>query len=208
MRGVTFGLVRRRGNSVAFGPIDLLRLGKPHFEAGAVEWPIEGGLLTGSPGGRWRVTSNDGRVVAAMDGFHPMLPRPLYAISHQQVHLLATRLFLLRLRAAPAGAPARREDRLRAAAIDVAFCFTLTRLAGLRPQPKTVVGVLAGYHVACWSISGRTLGGTIVRQRVVARDGRRLTPGQAALRLAVIPFSWIVRRPIHDEIASTEVISG
>lgn len=208
MRAVTLGLVRRRGNTVTIGPLNLLRLGKPRREANAVEWPIEGGLLAGSPGGRWRVTSDGHRVVAAMDEFHPMLPRPLYTVSHQQVHLLATRLFLLRLRTAPAGVPARPEDRWRAAAVDVAFCLTLTRLAGLRLRPTTVAGILAGYHLACWSLSGRTLGGTILRQRVVARDGGRLTPGQAALRLAMTPLSWILRRPIHDEIASTEVISG
>ena len=89
----------------------------------------------------------------------------------------------------------------------MAFCLTLTQLAVRRPRLLTVLGVLAGYHVACWSISGRTLGGVVMRQRVLAKDGRRLTPAQSALRLAAIPLSWITRRPIHDEIAFSEVIS-
>lgn len=209
MRDVTFGLARRRGGSVAIGPVELLRLGEPAVGAHGVEWPIEGGLLAGAPGGRWVVTSQDGRVDASMEGFRPRLPRPLYAISHQQLHLLATRLFLLRLpRAGRAGVPAPAAGRRQAAAVDIAFCLTVTRLAGFRLRPKTALAVAAGYHIACWSISGRTLGGLVTGQRVVAVDGSRLTPTQSAFRLALLPLAWVLRRPIHDEMASTEVIKG
>jgi len=38
-------------------------------------------------------------------------------------------------------------------------------------------------------------------------DGSRLTPAQSLLRLSLLPASWIARRPIHDEMASTEVIT-
>lgn len=209
IRKLMFGSVGRRGNSVVLGPIELLRLSEPRVGAHSVEWPIAGGLLTGAPGGRWRVTSDGDRIVASVEGYRPRLPRGLYVITHLQVHLLFTRLFLLRLRgdAAPPGIPASPANRRQAAIVDVALCLTVMRLIGLRPRPKTVLGVLAGYHIACWSISGWTLGGLVMRQRVVAKDGRRLTPAQSALRLAVIPLSWIARRPIHDEIASSGVIS-
>ena len=208
MRAVTFGLVRRRGNTVALGAVELLRLGEPRVGEHAVEWPIEGGLLAGAPGGKWRLASADGKVVATMEGFRPALAPALYAVSHQQVHLLSTRLLLLRMRKLPAGDPARAADRRRAAAVDIAFCISVTRLAGFRLRPRTVLAVIAGYHVACWATSGRTLGGIVLQQRVVAADGRRVSVTQAILRFALLPLSWIARRPIHDEMASTEVIKG
>jgi uncharacterized RDD family membrane protein YckC len=46
----------------------------------------------------------------------------------------------------------------------------------------------------------------VMRQRVVAVDGSRISPLQAAVRLAALPLSWILRRPVHDEFAGTEVI--
>lgn len=210
LRDLSFGLLKRHGNSVVLGPIELLRFSEPRITADGVEWPIAGGLLAAAPGGRWRIRSKDGKVAASVDGYQPRLPRPLYAIGQLQIHLLFTRLFLLRLRgAAPTpGVRAPTSDRRRAATVDIAFCLTVMRLVGLRPRPKAVLGVLAGYHIACWSISGRTLGGLVMRQRVVATDGRRPTVAQSALRLAAIPLSWIARRPIHDEIASTEVVKG
>ena len=92
--------------------------------------------------------------------------------------------------------------------IDVAFCFMLAGFIGRRRRRlrRTLV-IAAAYHVACWSISGRTLGGLVMRQRVVAVDGSRLTPAQAIFRLALLPASWITRRPMQDELASTEVIT-
>ena len=41
---------------------------------------------------------------------------------------------------------------------------------------------------------------------LVAVDGSRLTPTQSLLRLVVLPASWLTRRPVHDELAATEVI--
>jgi uncharacterized RDD family membrane protein YckC len=64
------------------------------------------------------------------------------------------------------------------------------------------------YHAACWSVWGRTLGGLVLRQRVVAVDGTPLAPTQSLLRFVLLPMSWITRRPLHDEIARSVVIRG
>ena len=207
---VTFGLVKVRNNAVTLGPIQILSFGPPRVTTDAVEWPIEGGLLARRAGGRWRIQAADGRVVATASGYNPRLPRPIYVLTHLQVHQLFTRLYLLRLRGrepAP-GPPAGPRDRRRAAMIDVAFCFTLAGFIGRpRRRLRRTLVIAAAYHVACWSISGRTLGGLVMRQRVVAVDGSRLTPAQAIFRLALLPASWITRRPLHDELASTEVVT-
>ena len=197
------------------GPLELLRFGPPRVTRDAVDWPIEGGLLAGRPGGHWRVEASSAQVEAILTGYRPRLPRLLYTLSHLQVHQLFTRLYLLRVRGGePApGVRAAPQDRFRAAAVDVAFCLTLARLSGRRRLRRTLAIAIA-YHVGCWSISGRTLGGLVLRQRVVAVDGSRLTPTQSLLRLALLPAAWIdllVRparaRPVHDELASTDVIS-
>lgn len=203
---LTFGLARLRRNTVHVGPVEMLRFGEPQVGADFVEWPIEGGLLA-RPGGRWRIESQDHTVRATAVGHRPTIPRPIYDVSHLQVHQLLTHLYLLRLRG-PEPAPGRvaaREDRLRAAAVDVALCLTVAGLAGLR-RPRRTLLLTAGYHVACWSLFGRTLGGLVLRQRVVSVDGSRVRPTQAAYRLALLPFGWIARRPVHDELAATAVI--
>jgi uncharacterized RDD family membrane protein YckC len=123
------------------------------------------------------------------------------------VHLLFMRLYLLRLRGrepAP-GTRATSSERFDAAAVDVALCLTLARLFGWRRLRRTVA-IAAVYHVACWSIAGRTFGGLVMGQRVVAVDGSRLTPAQALFRLVLLPASWITGRPVQDELAATEVI--
>jgi len=208
VRRLTLGLVGVRDHSLVLGPIELLRFGAPRVTRNAVDWPIEGGLLARRPGGRWRVQASGGQVEATVTGYVPRLPRPIYVLTHLQVHQLFTRLYLLHLRGrepAP-GKPAQAEDRFRAAAVDLAFCLTLARLAGRRRFGKTLA-LAAMYHVACWSTcDGRTLGGLVMRQRVVAVDGSRLTPTQSLLRLVVLPASWLTRRPVHDELAATEVI--
>jgi hypothetical protein len=208
IRTFTFGLARLQDNSVHVGPIELLRFGAPNVTSNAVEWPIEGGLLSRGAGGRWRIQSSPGHVEATMGDFRPLLPRPVYLFTHLPVHQLFTRIFLLRLRGVEprVGRPAPREDRLRAAAVDVAFCLTLAGFTGRRRTGRTLAITLA-YHVACWSVSGRTLGGLVMRQRVVALDGSRLTPAQALMRFAVLPLGWITRRPVHDEIACTVVVN-
>jgi hypothetical protein len=206
---LTLRLVHVRGNSLMFGPVELLRFGRPKVTRTAVEWPIEGGLFARGPGGRWRIQSSGGRLVASIDGYRPLLPRVLYVSVHLPVHHLFTRLYLLRLRGRdPAAGPsATSSSRLRAAAVDLAFCAALTGLVARRPRVRLLIGVTAGYHLACWTISGRTLGGLVMRQRVVAVDGSRLTPSQALVRLLALPISWIRGRPDHDEMACTDVIA-
>ena len=205
----SLGLVTLRGNSVVVGPLELLRFGPPKVMPQAVDWPIEGGLLAGAPGGHWRIRSEGGRVTAAVEGYRPRLPRWIYTPTHLQVHRLFTRVFLLRIRGREPvpGVPASRPDRLRAAAVDVAFCLTLAGLFSRRRRVGTLIAFTAGYHVACWSVWGRTLGGLVMRQRVVAVDGSRVSAAQALLRFALLPVSWVARRPVHDDIACTEVIS-
>lgn len=207
VRDLTFGLVKWRDNSLELGPLELLRFGTPKVGKSAVEWPIEGGLLAGGPGGRWRIEAKHGRVQASLDGWVPRLPRPLYVPTHLQVHLLFTRLLLLRLRGRePAPRPrATDQERFNAAAVDVAFCLTIAGLGGRR-RVRRLVTAAAIYHVVCWSITGRTLGGLVMRQRVVGVDGSRVTPAQALFRLALLPASWLMRRPIHDELAATDVV--
>lgn len=207
VRALTFGLVRLRDNSVVFGPMELLRFGRPKITEHAVTWPIEGGILSARSGGTLRVRAGKGRVEATVSGWTPRLPRPIYALTQLRVHLLFTRLYLLRLRGrepAP-GTRATRNERFEAVAVDVALCLTLARLFARRRLKRTLA-IAAVYHVACWSIAGRTFGGLVMRQRVVAVDGSRLTPAQALFRLVLLPASWLTRRPLQDELAATEVI--
>ena len=70
-----------------------------------------------------------------------------------------------------------------------------------------LLGVVAGYHVACWTFGGRTLGGAVMKQRVVAVDGSDVSTGQAIVRLAALPIAAVRRRSSHDEIAGTEVVA-
>jgi hypothetical protein len=208
VKQLTFGLGELRDNAVKLGPIPLLRFGAPKVTRYAVEWPIEGGLLAGTAGGAWRVQSSKGVVTASVTAYRPRLPRPLYAISHLQVHQLFTRLYLLRLRGTdpPPGATAREPDRFRAGTIDAALCVSLAGFLGRRPVRRALL-IAAVYHVTCWTVFGRTLGGVVMRERVVATDGSKLTPAQALLRLALVPASWLTGKPLHDELSSTTVIN-
>jgi len=206
VQDLTLGLVRFRDSAWRIGPIELLRFGQERIGRNYLEWPIVGGLLA-RPGGVWRIEAKDGAVTATATNHRPTIPRPLYDISHLQFHQLATHLYLLRLldNEPPPGVEAPREDRFRAAAVDVAFCLTLARLTGRRRLRRTLA-ITAAYHVACWTLLGRTLGGVVLRERVVSLDGSRPTATQSLLRFAVLPLSWITRRSVHDEIARTTVI--
>jgi uncharacterized RDD family membrane protein YckC len=209
IQDLTLGLVHARGSSLYLGPVELLRFGPATVTAAAVEWPIEGGITTRAPGGTFRIEAARGRVSASVDGYRPRLPLPLYGLSQLPIHQLLIRLYLLRVRGrepAP-GVTAAPEDRIRAAAVDIAFCLTLAGLAGRRRRLPMLLGVAAAYHIACWSTSGRTLGGLVMRQRVVAVDGSRPTVMQSAFRLLALPLAWLARRPVHDELAGTEVIT-
>jgi hypothetical protein len=208
IQDITFGLVRGHSNALYLGPLELLRFGPATVTDSAVEWPIEGGVTARAPGGTFRIEASGGRLVASVDGYRPRLPLPLYALSQLPVHHLLTRLYLLRVRGrepAP-GAPAAPHNRIRAAAVDVAFCLTLAGFAGKRRRLPVLLGIAAAYHVACWSTSGRTLGGLVTRQRVVAVDGSRPTVMQSLVRLVALPLAWVARSPIHDELAGTDVI--
>ena len=208
VRQLTFGLAELRDDAVKIGPIPLLRFGPPKVTRYAVEWPIEGGLLAGTAGGSWRVQSSKGVVTASVTSYRPRLPRPVYAMSHLRVHELFTRLYLLRLRGTdpPPGAIAREPDRFRAGTIDAALCVSIAGFTGRRRVRRALL-IAAVYHVACWSLFGRTLGGLVMRQRVVAWDGSKLTPAQAMLRLALTPASWTTGKLLHDEIAATTVVN-
>lgn len=210
MPTLTFGLVRARGNSLWLGPIELLRFGAPSVTEALVEWPIEGGWVVGKPGGSIRLDAEPDRLVVSVAGYRPMLPIPIYAITQLPVHHLMVRLYMLRVRGRiptprPLGA---RPDRNRAAAIDLGFCALLTVLTGRRHRIARFAGIAAGYHLACWTLSGRTLGGLALNQRVVAWDGSRLSVAQAMLRLVSVPISLLHGRPDHDTIACTEVVEG
>jgi hypothetical protein len=208
IRTLTLGLVQAKGGSLHIGPLELLRFGRPKVARDAVEWPIQGGIAARRAGGSFRIESGQGRLAASVRGYRPLLPLPLYAVTQLPVHRLITRLFLLRVRGrepAP-GVPAGQNDRLSAAAVDLAFCATLAGITGRRRKLSVLLGVAAAYHVACWSISGRTLGGLVMRERVVAVDGSMPSVGQSIVRLIAIPIAWALGRPIHDEVAGTEVI--
>jgi hypothetical protein len=152
----------------------------------------------------------DGRLVASVEDYQPRLPRALYVLTQLPVHHLWTRLHLLRVRGrqpAP-GVPADPGRRLRAAAIDAGVCLALAAVIGRRRRGIPVLfAIAAGYHVACWSLSGRTLGGAVMRQRVVAADGSGLSAGQAIVRLASLPLAVVLWRNVPDEIAGTDVVA-
>ena len=207
---VTLGLVRSGEGSLRLGPLELLRFGTPRVARTGVEWPIEGGLLAGAPGGTWRLHASGRRLVASVEGYRPRLPAAIYSVTQLPVHHLLARLYLLRLRGrdpAP-GVTATSSNRMRAAAVDLAFCATLAGVVGRRRRVRVLMGIAAVYHVTCWSLSGRTLGGLVMRQRVVSVDGSRPSPAQSLVRLVALPISWIRGRPDHDEIACTDVIDA
>jgi hypothetical protein len=208
VRTLTLGLVQAKDNSLLLGPIELIRFGRPKVTKTSVQWPIEGGLLARAPGGHLRFERLYGRLVSSVEGYQPMLPRSLYVLTQLPIHHLWTRLHLLRMRGRqPArGVPAEPARRLAAAAIDAGLCIGLATAIGRRRRIPFLIGVAAGYHVACWAFGGRTVGGVVMKQRVVAVDGSEVSVGQALVRLALLPVA-AVRRNAHDEFAGTQVIA-
>lgn len=207
---LTLGLARLNGNTVRVGPIDLVRFGRPKVLRNRVEWPIESGAAAGGPGGTFSIKSGGGRLAATVESYRPSLPIAVYMFTQLPIHHLFMRLHLLRVRGREPlpGVPADPTRRRRAAVIDGVACVALTLLFTRRNRLKALVGVTLGYHVACWSLSGRTLGGLIENQRVVAIDGSRPSAGQSLVRFLALPWSWVQKRPVHDEVACTEVLAG
>jgi len=209
MEALTFGLIRVDDNALRLGPLELIRFGRPRITRTSVQWPIEGGLLARSPGGHLRIELIDDRLVESLDGYRPILPRPIYALTQVPIHHLLTRLHLLRVRGRrpEPGPPADRSRRIAAAAIDASLCISIAAIIGRRRRLPALLGIAAGYHVACWSLSGVTLGGAVMKQRVVAVDGSKVSIGQALVRLALLPLAAVRMRAVHDDIAGTEVVT-
>jgi RDD family len=200
---LTLGLVRYIDNEFRLGPLTLIRLGEPDRTAHGWSFPIRGGVLAAEPGGELRISSDEGRTTVALAGYRPSLPLPIYRATQYLFHHFISRLALLQLRGRiPAEAPpATPAARLAAGAIDAAVCLAL---ADGRRRRTLLVAV--AYHAACWSFGGLTAGGLLLGLRVVAVDGRPVTPGQALLRLATLPLSLLRLRAVHDEIAGTDVV--
>ena len=207
---LTAGLARLDGNSVRVGPVELVRFGSPKVLRNRVDWPIEGGAATGAPGGSFSIKSAGGRLEAVVENYRPRLPIAVYMFTQLAVHHLFVRLHLLRVRGRDPlpGVPAEPTRRRRAAVIDGVACVALTLLIARRHRLKALAGVTLGYHVACWSLSGRTLGGLIENQRVVAIDGTKPSAGQSLVRFLALPWSWVTKLPLHDQAACTEVVAG
>lgn len=207
---LTLGLAHMEGTSLRLGSLELLRFGRPKITKSRVDWPIEGGLAAAGPGGRFTIATAGGVLVATLDGYRPRVPPLVYALTQLQIHHLIVRLHLLRVRGRQPspGIPAEPASRLVSGAIDAMLCGTLALVAGRGRRLRALIALAAGYHVVCWSGSGRTLGGVITGQRVVAVDGSRPSPGQAALRFITLPLTALRIRAVHDEIACTEVING
>lgn len=206
---LTLGLVSARGSSLFLGPLEIIRFGPAKTTRSSVELPIEGGLLVGDRGGRLRIEAGKGRLTASVQGYRPRLPRPLYVLTQLPFHHTVMRLHLLRERGrqpAP-GVPVPPARRAAAAAIDIGLFAVVALAAGRRRRLAALAVVAAGYHIFCWSISGRTAGGMITGQRVVSVDGSRVSPGQALIRLLALPMAALRLRAVHDEIASTEVVA-
>ncbi len=205
---LTLGLVRFHAEALHVGPLEVLRFGTPETDASCVSWPIAGGLLAAAPGGRIEVRSGDGRLAVRVEGYRPALPLPVYALTQLPFHHALVRLQLLRLRGRrpSPGVPADVSARLAAGAIDAALCAGIVLALARRRRLRALIAVAAGYHIAAWSTSGRTLGGAILRQRVVSVDGSRPSFVQAALRFACLPLAAFRARALHDEIAGTDVV--
>lgn len=205
---LTLGLVQVRGGGQYLGPIELIRLGEPSWEPeprGGGRWvhPVEGGLLVRRPGGTLSIGWEFGELIVEIEDFDSALPPLLYDFTQRPFHRFIARLSLLGMRGRmpPPVLPSDPLTRLAGGAIDVAVCIALARLFRRR-----VIEVAVPYHLAGWIAAGRTPGGFFTHQQVVAVDGTRLTPGQALLRLALLPLALLRLRAVHDEIAQTEVV--
>ena len=206
---LSLGLIRMRGGSLQVGPFELLHFDLPATTSHSVSWPIEGGALAGSPGGYLELRSIDGQIVARVEGYRPRLPKALYMLTQLPIHHALAHLQLLRLRGRRPvpGVPADVSARLAAGAIDAGICAGIALAVARRRRVRALLAITAGYHVAAWAVSGWTIGGAIMRQRVASIDGSRPSFGQAVLRFATLPLAAIRLRAVHDDVASTDVIT-
>jgi uncharacterized RDD family membrane protein YckC len=156
-----------------------------------------------------RIAASKGRLTASVEEYRPRLPRRIYLLTQLPFHHTIMRLHLLRERGRlpVPGMPAAPTGRIAAGAIDAGVCTAVTLLAFKRRRLFALAAITVGYHIACWSVSGRTVGGLIVKQRVVSVDGSRVSPGQSLVRLLALPIAAMRLRAIHDQIAGTEVIA-
>jgi len=209
MPPLTLGLIQARGSSLYLGPLEVIRFGPAKSTRTSVELPIEGGLAVGAAGGTLRIEAVKGALRATVEGYRPRLPRPLYVLTQLPFHHTVIRMHLLweRGRQPAPGVPVPPTRRAAAAAIDAGLFAVVTLVAGRRRRLAAIAVIAAGYHIACWSISGRTVGGIITGQRVVSIDGSRVSPGQALIRLFTLPMAALRLRAVHDEIAGTEVVA-
>src|SRR5258707_5922676 len=94
---VTLGLIRMRDRSLCLGPIRLITFGPPKMSSTSASWPIEGGLLVASAGGRFTIESAGGSLKATLDGYQPMLPRSIDQATQLRLHHRLVRVQLPRL---------------------------------------------------------------------------------------------------------------
>ena len=205
---LTLGAVRGERWRLRTGPLVWFEFDEPAPRDGGWSWPIRGGLLVRRAGGAFSVRWREGELVAAVTGYSPRVPLPLYLAAQLPFHHLVTRLFLLRLRGrVPApGVPAGPAQRLLAAGVDVALCGAGALLLARRRRLAAFLGLATAYHLLAWTAAGRTVGGSRLGQRLVAVDGGRVTAVQAAIRLALMPVALARLRAVHDAAASTEVV--
>lgn len=206
---MSLGLGRMRGTSLFVGPLEIIRFGPPKTTRTSVEFPIEGGLGVGEPGGHLRIEAGKGALKATVDGYRPALPRAIYILTQLPFHHAVMRLHLLseRGRLPMPGMPAPPTRRAAAAAIDIGLCAAVGLALGRPRRLATFAGLAAAYHVVCWTVSGRTIGGSLMRQRVVSVDGSRVSAAQAIVRLLALPLAALRMRAAHDEVAGTEVVA-
>jgi hypothetical protein len=200
---LTLGLVRYRERAFSIGPVTLVRFGEPVRTDAGWSFPLEDGALVAEPGGELDIGWRRGLLAVTVHRYRPALPMPLYRWTQYLFHRFQTRLVLLRMRGRlPAEAPpATPAARLAAGAIDAGLCLLVARG---RPRPALLVAT--AYHLACWTFGGVTVGGLLLRQRIVAVDGSPLTLGQAVVRLAALPLAVLRLRAAHDEVAGTDVV--
>ena len=74
------------------------------------------------------------------------------------------------------------------------------------PQPTTFAILTASSRLRDLSALAGGFGLACACDLVVAADGSRPTFTQSIVRLVVLPLAWIGNRPIHDQLAGTDVV--